>query len=119
MHIVQKIENELKRKSISKRKMLIDLGLNHNLLNDWKSRGSEPSAVKLGLIAQYLGVPTDYLLGLKELTEQDRLNLEIAKLTPGKRKQAEQFVEFLKTQEEFAKDVEKALNTPPPKLQTE
>ena len=110
----------IKKQGITAKKMLLDLGYSDNLISQWK-KGSEPSAVKLGRIADYLGVSTDYLLGTKEMTSNDRLNHEIAKLTPEGRKQAEKFIEFLQTQEDFEdfkEDLQKGFGTQSPKPQT-
>jgi len=57
------IKTELKSKKITATEMLLDLGLNRSTLVDMKN-GSMPSADKLGKIAQYLELSTDYLLGL-------------------------------------------------------
>ena len=126
MQYTQNIENELKKRKITAKKMLLDLGYADSLLSQWK-KGSEPSAVKLNRIAEYLNVSTDYLLGntddptppKKEYTEHDRLNYEISKLSPENREKAAEYIEFLKTREDFEKNSKKALDTQPLKPQTE
>lgn len=42
--------------------MLLDLGYSDNLISQWK-KGSEPSAIKLNRISQYLELSLDTLLG--------------------------------------------------------
>ena len=100
MQYIQTIEKELKKRGISARKMLLELGYTDNLISKWKKNESEPSAVKLSRIAEYLGVSTDYLLG-KDVSNEDKLKHEIASLTPKQRKLAEEYVQILKNQEEF------------------
>ena len=60
------VEKECKKKKISQQKLLSDVGLSRNTLDNMK-KGSMPSVDKVSAIAEYLGVPIDYLLG----TEQD------------------------------------------------
>jgi len=59
------IKVELKSRKITAAKMLSEAGLSKDILVDMKN-GSMPSADKLGKIAKYLDVSTDYLLGLDE-----------------------------------------------------
>ena len=60
------VEKECKRKKISQQKLLSDVGLAKSTLDNMK-KGSMPSVDKVSMIAEYLGVSIDYLLG----TEQD------------------------------------------------
>lgn len=60
------VEKECKRKKISQQKLLSDVGLAKSTLDNMK-KGSMPSVDKVSIIAEYLGVSIDYLLG----TEQD------------------------------------------------
>lgn len=59
---LQIIDQKLKEKNISARKMLLDLHLSNNLLTNWR-KGNVPSLDKITAIAQYLDVPVSYLLG--------------------------------------------------------
>ena len=52
----------LKTEKISTNRMLSEIGLHSNMINDMK-KGSMPSADKLGLIAEYFNISVDYLLG--------------------------------------------------------
>ena len=56
------ILNLLEQKNISAHKMLVECGLNKSIVNDLK-KGQMPSADKIAVIARYLGVSTDFLLG--------------------------------------------------------
>lgn len=60
------VEKECKKKKISQQKLLSDVGLAKSTLDNMK-KGSMPSVDKVSMIAEYLGVSIDYLLG----TEQD------------------------------------------------
>lgn len=57
---------------VSANKMLVDIGLNRSLLLDMERKGSIPSADKLGLIADYLDVSVDYLLGRTDNPEVNK-----------------------------------------------
>lgn len=59
---LQIIDQKLKEKNITARKMLLDLHLSNNLLTKWR-KGNVPSLDKITAIAQYLDVPVSYLLG--------------------------------------------------------
>lgn len=61
MHYIQKIENALKSRGLTAKKMLLDLGYSDNLISQWK-KGSEPSAIKLHRICDYLDLSMDYVL---------------------------------------------------------
>lgn len=125
MQFTQIIENELKKHGITAKKMLLDLGYSDNLISQWK-KGSEPSAFKLKRIAEYLDVSTDYLLGntenptppKKEFSETDRLNYDISTLSPEDRKKAEEYVQLLKTREDFERESTEKRARQSPKLQT-
>jgi transcriptional regulator with XRE-family HTH domain len=127
---IDRILNLLKNKGISQTKFAEDLkhlGIKKQSITDWKIGRSTSFYPIILDIANYFNVSTDYLLGStddptppkKEFTAEDKLNYEISRLTPEKRKQAEQFVEFLKTQEEFAENTKNLLNSSLLKRQTE
>ena len=126
MQIAQRIENELKVKGISARKMLAELGYSPSLVGEWK-KGSEPSAVKLGRIAGYLNVSVDYLMGFtddptppkKEFTEHDKINYELSRLSPSDQQHILEQVELLKIRAESLNAIRKGLEQKPRKLQLE
>lgn len=60
MSYISVIESKLKEKGLTAKKMLLDLGYSDNLISQWK-KGSEPSAIKLNRIAQYLELSLDAL----------------------------------------------------------
>jgi len=57
------IKTELKNRKTTVAKMLLDAGVDKSALDNMQ-KGSMPSADKLAKIAQYLGVSSEYLLGL-------------------------------------------------------
>ena len=58
----------IKEKGITAYRVAKDTGLTTVLFTDWKKGKSCPKINKLQLIADYLGVTTDYLLGSSETT---------------------------------------------------
>lgn len=56
----------IKEKGITAYRVAKDTGLTTVLFTDWKKGKSCPKINKLQLIADYLGVTTDYLLGLSD-----------------------------------------------------
>ena len=75
----------LKERGILQTKMLNDLGLDDSFLSGTK-KGSMPRSNYLAMIAVYLGVTTDYLLGLtddpqkKELLSDERAILAMREI---------------------------------------
>lgn len=53
----------IKKNGITKNKLLTDLQLSKNSFVDWQKRGNTPSADVALKIADYFGVPLDYLMG--------------------------------------------------------
>lgn len=106
--------------------MLQECNLTKNTVSNMKA-GRMPSADNIVIIAQYLEVSAEYLMGAtddptppnKVLTEEQKLLAEIYKLTPEKYKEAERFVEFLKTRADFSQELSEALNTDTMKPQSE
>lgn len=67
--LIERIQEECKRKNISVNKALVESGAGKNLLYHLKS-GSEPSISKINALASYLNVSADYLLGNDEEPQQ-------------------------------------------------
>ena len=66
MEIVQRIIDILEEMGIKPSKMSADLGFSSGLFSQWKSGKQKPSMEKLRLMADYLNVSVDYLLGTTE-----------------------------------------------------
>ncbi len=69
MRHIEIIEKLLKKNNLTAKKMLLDLGYSDSLISTWK-KGSEPSAIKLKRIADYLNVTVDYILTGEERKEE-------------------------------------------------
>lgn len=65
--IVLRIKTVLKKREVSVGRMLLDCGLNKNVLSSMQSRGSIPTVETIVKIADYLNCSVDYLLGRDEL----------------------------------------------------
>ena len=63
MTTIDRIEELLAKKGISRSRMMKDLGFSSGLFSQWKSGFQQPSLKRLMAIADYLGVSLDYLLG--------------------------------------------------------
>ena len=95
----------LQEKSITKSKLLRDLGMNKGSILNWTQRGTVPSGDILERIAAYFSVSTDYLLGATDikkslsedrLSDKDRELLELFNgLPPDKQEQLLELGEFL------------------------
>ena len=70
MSCIQRIEQLLKEKGISRNKMSEDIGIGNSTFYTWQKRGSVPKGEILQKIAQYLDTTTDYLLGNEEELQQ-------------------------------------------------
>jgi|GEM_PF-7018466 len=98
--------------------MLATCEINKNALINLKKRGSMPAADTMALIAQYLDVSVEYLMGLtdnpapprKTITDEEQLAAEIFKMSPEKRQTLIQYAEFLKTQTDFARELSDVLD---------
>lgn len=64
----------IKEKGITAYRVAKDTGLTTVLFTDWKKGKSCPKINKLQVIAEYLGVSTDYLLGI-ETTKAEVLSM--------------------------------------------
>lgn len=80
-------------------------GAGKDLLGQLKNRGTIPSVAKVQLLAQYLGCTVSDLLGEQPGTnnssppEENELLRKISALAPERRKQAEEYLDFLITQQ--------------------
>ena len=72
-------------------------------MSDITNRGRIPSVERIQLLAQYLGCTVSDLLGEKATSsppsEDDELLQKISALAPERRKQAEEYLDFLITQQ--------------------
>lgn len=101
MSFVDIIVDLTKQKGVSIRRTLLDVGIGHSSMNDWKNKGTTPSGETMAKLADYFGVTVDYLLGREappEFTpEQRELALIIADLSDFDRQQALDYIDFLKS----------------------
>lgn len=67
---IKRIEKELKKNKITAKKMLLELGYSDSIISGWK-KGSEPSAIKLLKICNYLNVSIEYILTGKTTIENN------------------------------------------------
>ncbi len=78
-------------------------GAGKDLLSKLANHGAIPSVAKVQLLAQYLGCTVSDLLGEKATSsppsEDDELLQKISTLAPERRKQAEEYLDFLITQQ--------------------
>jgi hypothetical protein len=72
MQYIQKIEQELKLRGITAKKMLLELGYSDNLISQWK-KGAVPSVDRIIKIADYLDVSADYLMASDETASDEKL----------------------------------------------
>ena len=72
--VAAQIKEKLKEKKITAKKMLSDLGLSSATLGHYET--SMPKADNLALIADYLGVSVDYLLGRTDDSLQNNGDLQ-------------------------------------------
>ena len=70
MTCVERIEQLLKEKKISRNKLSTDIGIGNSTFYNWQKRGSTPKGEILQKIAQYLDTTTDYLLGNEDNSQQ-------------------------------------------------
>ena len=72
-------------------------------MSDITNRGRIPSVERIQLLAQYLGCTVSDLLGEKATSsppsEDDELLQKISTLAPERRKQAEEYLDFLLSQQ--------------------
>lgn len=91
----------LRKKGISKNKMLTDLNLGKNSFVNWEKRGTIPGGDTLNKIAEYFNVSIDYLLG-NETTDRQLEGVEFALmsesegLTEDQKQDVLKYIRFLK-----------------------
>ncbi len=91
----------LKKKGVSKNKMLTDLNLGKNSFVNWEKRGTIPGGDTLNKIAEYFNVSIDYLLG-NETADKQLEGIEFALmsesegLTEDQKQDVLKYIRFLK-----------------------
>lgn len=99
---VQNIEKYCAQNGVKPTNACRDSGVGTSFVTDIK-RGQTPSVAKVQLLAQYLGCTVSDLLGEKATSsppsEDDELLQKISALAPERRKQAEEYLDFLITQQ--------------------
>ena len=59
-------EKIIKERGLTNYKVSKDTGIAQSVLSTWKTKGTTPKADKLQILAEYLGVSIDYLLGVQQ-----------------------------------------------------
>lgn len=59
-------ERILKERGLTNYKVSKDTGIAQSVLSTWKTKGTTPRADKLQILAEYLDVSVDYLLGVQQ-----------------------------------------------------
>jgi transcriptional regulator with XRE-family HTH domain len=59
-------ERILKERGLTNYKVSKDTGIAQSVLSTWKTKGTTPRVDKLQILAEYLGVSVDYLLGVQQ-----------------------------------------------------
>ena len=100
---LQRLNNLISEKGITRNKLLLDLQLGRNSFVNWEQRGTIPSGETLLKIADYFCVSVDYLLGkesnAEDLPEQDKKVLDLLhNLDKTGKEKAEQYLELLSLQ---------------------
>lgn len=72
-------EEILKAKGLTNYKVSKDTGIAQSVLSTWKTKGTTPRPDKLQILANYLGVTVDYLLGV-QTNAQHYTDTESAKI---------------------------------------
>lgn len=101
---VQNVKRYCERNGVKPTNACAESGAGKSLLSEITSRGRIPSVERIQLLAQYLGCTVSDLLGEKTTSsppsEDDELLQKISALAPERRKQAEEYLDFLITQQE-------------------
>lgn len=74
VQIADLISKECKRKNIKISELLQDCNINHSFISDIRHKNRAPSVDKISVIADYLGVSVDYLLGRTENPNLSSIN---------------------------------------------
>ena len=69
LQIADLITSECKKRSIKTALLLQECGINHSFISDIRHKNRAPSVDKISVIADYLGVSVDYLLGRTDKPE--------------------------------------------------
>ncbi len=64
-------EKILKERGLTNYKVSKDTGIAQSVLSTWKNKGTTPKADKLQILAEYLGVSIDYLLGVQQNVQSE------------------------------------------------
>ncbi len=64
-------EKILKERGLTNYKVSKDTGIAQSVLSTWKTKGTMPRADKLQVLAEYLGVSVDYLLGVQQNVQSE------------------------------------------------
>ena len=101
---VQNVKKYCALKGVKPTNACAESGAGKSLISDITNRGRIPSVERIQLLAQYLGCTVSDLLGEKATSsppsEDDELLQKISALAPERRKQAEEYLDFLITQQE-------------------
>lgn len=96
MSFIERTLSLVKKKGITKNKLLTDLELGKNSFVDWGENGNLPNGATIIKIANYFGVTADYLLTGKEYTGTDSfLQPDESKLLTDYRTLSDQGKEFM------------------------
>lgn len=74
MEILERVYEELRKQNIKPIRLCEHLGISTSLLSTWKKRGTEPKAVYIKPMADFLGVSERYLLTGEEAQAGDETN---------------------------------------------
>lgn len=70
MTFVEKLDDLIKQKGITRNQMLLEANLGRNSFVNWSNRKSLPTGTAIVALAQYFNVSADYLLGLDTNSNQ-------------------------------------------------
>lgn len=100
---VQNVKKYCALKGVKPTNACAESGAGKSLMSDITNRGRIPSVERIQLLAQYLGCTVSDLLGEKAMSsppsKDDELLQKISTLAPERRKQAEEYLDFLITQQ--------------------
>lgn len=106
---VQRLNDLLKERGITRKKFLEDVGMGKNTFIYWEKHGRTPNNTTFKVIADYFGVSVEYLRGETDerggsadigptlSEEQLALLMEIKSLPEDQQKEAWAFIQFLKS----------------------